>query len=505
MEASSTSLHPFPLSSQVKVSLCAQDKIMHSCSPTLLRHTPKPDQQNTVTMESTEAAEAERHRQASPLYSVDLQYIKALFLRKQYRQCITECRQALTAINNDQPWNPARDLFVQFYLGLAHDELARALHDHSQLKLPTFDKAEQSYRQAIRALPSASDCRQAFEHSADKQELLLTSDFQPFQSARSRQTTSSRNDPFVPSSPPEVIIGVQEDGPHAQADAYDSEMDDFENEIVPNHKAVQRNFSRMSLLGNQALLRDYSSMSLLDVRPKLVKSISQGLLRPIRPGSPPKQYHLPPKLPYIGRYHHTPGNSPNLPAIETPESPTRRSRSRLASYEVSPVSPIGSEGITSELTAVSPLSLPTRAPDDLPSPQSDTYLSEPEFSQLEDHLTAMYTQLQTHIRLLQHAKLSTTIAQAERAARSAPTTGTPLGSVGNRSGVFNARSPAGSLKGTPKGSLAQSRSFWSFTPVDVKVADKQKRLEAGRARKWQRERFRPEKYQDLAEKALAEL
>ena len=40
---------------------------------------------------------------------------------------------------------------------------------------------------------------------------------------------------------------------------------------------------------------------------------------------------------------------------------------------------------------------------------------------------------------------------------------------------------------------------------DVKAADKQKKIEEGRARGWERQRYRSERYQQLAEKAEREL
>ena len=54
-------------------------------------------------------------------------------------------------------------------------------------------------------------------------------------------------------------------------------------------------------------------------------------------------------------------------------------------------------------------------------------------------------------------------------------------------------------------SLQPSRSYWSFKPEAVKQEEKKNRLEAGKERKWFRERFDPNPYRDLAEKALAEL
>ena len=54
-------------------------------------------------------------------------------------------------------------------------------------------------------------------------------------------------------------------------------------------------------------------------------------------------------------------------------------------------------------------------------------------------------------------------------------------------------------------SIPSSKSFWSFTPANVKLAEKQKKIEEGRARGWQRKRYNPERVEALIDDALAEL
>ena len=61
---------------------------------------------------------------------------------------------------------------------------------------------------------------------------------------------------------------------------------------------------------------------------------------------------------------------------------------------------------------------------------------------------------------------------------------------------------AGGLNNTIMQSTA---SYWSFTPEDQKVIEKQKRMQAGRERGWMRARFDRTRYVALADAALAEL
>ncbi|OQN99407.1 hypothetical protein B0A48_14384 [Cryoendolithus antarcticus] len=396
-------------------------------------------------------------REPTDFYPSELLTIKALFVARQYRQCINACRQTMLVSHQSDQSNPMRQAFVHLYLGLAHDELARALHEHSQAKLPAFDEAEQHFRTAMDALPSVAECRASL------------------------------------CKLPASVIGAAEADEKASLDRL---FDDKESERVDSAVSPPPNM----------LQRDYSSMSLLDVRPRLQKSTSQGLLRPIRPGSPPKQYHLSPKLPYIGTAH----SRSYLPTLLTTNTPTYRPRSKLASFEVSPtspVSPIGSAVFSSDISAaVSPMSAQTPV-DDLPEPIFETpkkpvnTAARPvlDLSKIESHLDALCAQLQTHLRLVQTARLKTTIPQAQRSARTGPTVGTPLARIprGKRTGISEPKTP--STKG-----VAQSRSFWSFTPADVQASEKQKRIEEGRARSWKRQRFDAGRYRELAERALAE-
>ncbi|OQO00334.1 hypothetical protein B0A48_13681 [Cryoendolithus antarcticus] len=397
-------------------------------------------------------------REPTDFYPSELLAIKALFVGEQYRQCINACRQTIHISHPSDQSNPMRQAFVHFYLGLSHDELARALHEHSQAKLPAFDQAEHHFRTAMDALPSVAECRASL----------------------SKVSAS--------------MTGGSEAGKQAPVDRLfdDEDSEKVDSAISPPPEMLQR---------------DFSSMSLLEFRPRLQKSTSQGLLRPIRPGSPPKQYHLPPKLPYIGSAQ----SRSYLPTLLTTNTPTYRPRSKLASYEVSPsspVSPMGSAVFSSDISAaVSPMSAQTPV-DDLPEPilqtpkKSTATAAQPllDLSNIETHLDALCAQLQTHLRLVRTARLKTTIAQAQRSARTGSTVGTPLPRIprGKQMGVSEPMTPA--TKG-----VVPSRSFWSFTPADVQASEKQRRIEEGRARGWKRTRFDAGRYRELAERALAEL
>ena len=117
-------------------------------------------------------------------------------------------------------------------------------------------------------------------------------------------------------------------------------------------------------------------------------------------------------------------------------------------------------------------------------PIEQTLVSEEQdmdLTRLSEHLNGMRAQINTHINLLRQTKLATTVAQAARAAR--------------------AQAPALA----PQRRIPKSKSFWSFTPADVKMAEKEKKIEEGRAREWARKRYDLGKYDALVENALAEL
>lgn len=450
-------------------------------------------------------------------YSLELQCIKALFNGKQYRQCINASRDALRNLGHKQSeQHVLRAASLEFYIGLAHDELARLMHEHSQIKLPTFTEAEKHYQQALAVMPSLEQCkRHARKVYRYQEQQLALEKLHSLHAPESDTSNYSPTTPPVPSSPPAWFTATRERQPvayspatlrhEATSDVSDLSSHESFDEIMTPTRLVDRDISRISLL-DKPLPRDYSSMSLIDRKPSLHRSTSQGLLRPIRPGSPPNPFHLPPKMPYLGQRQVT-SRIPQLPRLHITDSPTKRPRSRLVQSQdpspVSPVSPLGSEA-GSDICTLSPVS--ARTPTPLPTPTPDSEDQEVDTTRIEEHLQAFRSRLHTHLRLVQSALLLTSIAQNKRAARSSPLSenfgpygGVPQAKDGRPVKFDGDRAPSG------KGGLAHAKSFWSFKPEDVQADEKRKRIEARRAQGWKRDRFRPEKYHTLAENAMAEL
>jgi hypothetical protein len=354
-------------------------------------------------------------------YPSELLHIKVLLLCRRLQECIGACLDVLKSHREGDVKHLFSKFFATFYMACAHDELARSMHQHSTFKTIVFGRAEQHYLQAIECLPTLEQCRTMLEEahadaSATAGESFLSHLFVP-------------PIEFQPTNAGAVRRNVVE------KDDFDSHDSDSGSDELPEKDRLRDS------IPSGKLPRDFSSMSLLDLQPKLSKSVSQGLLRPIRPGSPPKAYHLPPKLPYVGKNH---SRKPSPFALH------------LASLK--------------EVSSPPTITL-------TPVKEKRTF----NLTRLAQHLTAMDTQIKTHITLLQQATLATTIAQAERASRLTASSQSPVTRV------------------------PHSKSFWSFTTVDVKAADRQKRIEEGRARGWERKRYRSERYQELADKADKEL
>jgi hypothetical protein len=355
-------------------------------------------------------------------YPHELWHLKCLLLHRQYHQCIKASNDVLSSHDERGDSHPLSDVFATFYLAMSHDELARSMHEHSAFKLTYFERAEQYYHQAINLLPSLEQCRSIVTQQHQKE--IIGED------APSSPLENGLLSP-VPSATGHTAQALFAEVGDSDSDSNDS-FDDFSGSEAPR-----------ITLPRPTLERDYSSMSLLNVQPRLTKSTSQRLLRPIRPGSPPKAHHLPPKLPYFGKDHSSqPSRSPS-PLPQTPV-----------------------------ITVVTPP--PIEQP--LVPEEEDMDLT-----LLSEHLDGMRKQINTHINLLRRAKLATTVAQAERASR--------------------AQAPALA----PQKRIPKSKSFWSFTPTDVKIAEKERKIEEGRARGWVRKRYDPWKYEALVENALAEL
>ena len=418
----------------------------------------------------------------SETYPLELHIIKALLLQRQYRECIKTCRETLNQNDSEECASPLHTSFAQFYLALAHDELARSMHTLSQAKVPAFNQAQQFYHQALTSLPKAEDCIPPLEDSKPESrhdtpsEHTSSNSLSTFGHSRSQSDMGSirmsppthiRNDSLPIRSPP-------------MTSPRSSEIDDLES-----HDSFGQIMTPTRL---PKLERDYSSMSLLQP-PR--HPVLHGLMKPIRLGSPAKPYFAAPSR--SNTLPARPTRHSMLPRIDT--SPVRkqlRTVSEQASpIDFSPVSPLGSEGdtVASDASTISPVSPET--------PYADMQWGGSKYdlqiNSINDHLQGMRVQLQSHIKLLKEAKQRTLDLQTERLASRL--------NAAKRSKFGNVIEAAGS-----KGSNMQSTaSYWSFTPEDQKVHEKQRMIQAGKERGWMRARFDPTRYTALADAALAEL
>ena len=478
-------------------------------------------------------------------YPLELHYIKALCLQKHYRQCIQACRDILKNTGDKLQDYPLQQTFISFYLGLAHDELARLMHDFSQAKVPAFNQAQQFYKEALESLPT----HVSVPVTADEQPMPVDDD--PFFDGAT-DTSSSQHTPrpadddeydpynysspaFSNASPVASLNHLRTDSPPlrspptASRETSASDLSDLAShssfdQILTPHKVLERDISRMSLIDDMEQPRRPTGL------PRTT-STSQGLLRPIRPGSPPTTFHLPPRLPYVS---NVPGKNSRLPKLVTRgsllETPPRKQLLCDDELEASPspVSPLGSENGISDNSTISPVSpqTPTRHALELATPARSVIShndkqNSPDSRELRvgDHLSALRSQLSSHISMLNSAKQATISTQAARAAErslanTAPTNGAPLVTLrANVGGTYSSSRPGSSTSSSKHDSvisndgkrMPQTRSYWSFTPTDIKADEKRRRVEAGRQRGWVKDRFKAERYRELAERALAEL
>ncbi|KAK3648092.1 hypothetical protein LTR56_002570 [Elasticomyces elasticus] len=476
-------------------------------------------------------------RRITDAYPIELHYIKALYLQKQYRQCIQSCRDVLKAAAESIQQYPLQQTFISFYVALSHDELARLMHENSQSKLPAFRQAAQFYKEAIESLSSlevdtaARKSSRSPSHDDPFTDSPSTTSRDLFQTPREHDydpfNYATPSFPNLSSSPPAQLDFNNLPSRSPQTSSRETSSSDLDShssfdQIVTPHKILERDASLPRSMNRTALPkhleRDVSRMSLLDdthkapVISKFPRSTSQGLMKPIRLGSPPTAFHVPPRLPYSG----STASMSRLAKFNTARakfsSPPRGlpvSISEEWSEPTPPVSPLTFDEAKSDGSTISPLSLETPVRGSKPHGHDDEESSSR--SHLADHIVAMRAQLETHLHLLDQAMQGILTAQAKRAANRASTAsskGTPLKS--DRTSASSYRTPMSSTSN--RGSISSegkrlpaSRSYWSFTPVDVGAEELRKRVEEGRKRGWARTRFDREKYVVLAEKALAEL
>ncbi|TKA23077.1 hypothetical protein B0A50_07394 [Salinomyces thailandicus] len=474
-------------------------------------------------------------------YPNELHYIKALFLQKHYRQCVQACRDILKAVGEDLENRPLQQVFISFYLGLAHNELARSMHDYSQTKVSAFDQAEQYFGDALQALQlvrESSSVREAPQPVDDDQRDPFVTSPRPA-TANSQQTQCSSEDdydPFNYSSPSYALASCSDSSGYLRADdlpvrsppaasreSSGSNLTDLDShssfgQIMTPHRVLERDISRMSLIDELPPKRPSGL-------PRTT-STSQSLLKPIRPGSPTtaKAFNVPPRLPHASNASNRRSLLPQLATCLAPHStPTRIHDSWFEedAASPSPVSPLRSnDGDISENSTISPIS-----PDTAFHHYKDgdaSFQSSPDEESVGDtvahrertvaeHLVATQVQLISHLSMLEKARDATISTQkaraAQRATSTAPTVGTPLPRISGNNMLRSSgmASKQDSVISADSRRIPQTRSFWSFKPADVKAEEKRARIEAGRQRGWVKERFQPGRYQELAEKAMAEL
>ena len=418
---------------------------------------------------------------------LEFYYVKALFLQSHYRQCISTCRQILNSNStlDGETEHPLKQAYAQYYFALAHDELARTMHNFSQAKIPAFSQAESFYQEVLAAMPTADECRRVLEkqHFEEQVNVLL-----PESTSDSTLNSDVFRRPPSPSpvlSPPSTRFStVQEfESPSMRTS---SDFDDLESHDSFDNEVVTPN--RMPRLPST-----FSSMSLLEP-PKQ----AHGLMRPVRPGSIAKPYQVPLKLSPSGDQRRS--RLPRLATSTSLGSPVRQSspvRKQLRTSDeewspigspISPVSPLGSSYADSDDVTISPIS-PSTPVTAQPDSTFDFTPAKSMVDALDEHIRAFSEHIAAQLELLQEVKQRTLQSQAERMTKN------------------NSRAAPAAKQSTlsARGEMAQSRSYWLFTSDDMKIAEKQKRIQEGRDRLWARKRFDPSRYRQLAEKALAEL
>ncbi|KAI7543724.1 hypothetical protein KC331_g7232 [Hortaea werneckii] len=504
-------------------------------------------------------------------YPIELHYIKALFLQRRYRQCIEACRHVLLTSGDETAEHALQAAFANFYLGLAHDELARLMHDFSHAKVPALDQAEQFFRDALRSLPPAEELAftlRARYTSVHERNHTTDDPFSLSPGAHSptvQRTTRHDSDDYDPynyhsptigfASPIDVGRGGDKlpcSPQPVSRETSGSDLTDLEShssfdQIMTPHRVLERDLSRISLIDEirspprpTGLPRTTStSVSLLEgfhspPRPTdipRITSTSNSLMRPIRPISLPKAYRVPPKLPDTAKV------SPSRRMSRLPRLSMRSPRSEAASRvlsprsegeispscSVSPLKPGADEAAAESDSTVSPASpetpvrhaLGTQSPlhGFSPSPEGHRIPARRE-QDFIGHLEAMRLQLDSHLEMLKRAKDETVAKQRQRENQrrkigGASSTSPSLSYTGSSNGRGQSYSSSNSgphiAADTGNARIQQMRSFWSFEPAAVTVDEKRRRIQAGRQRGWMRERFRAERYQELAEKAMAEL
>lgn len=500
-------------------------------------------------------------------YPVELHYIKALFLDKKYRNCIQACRDILQDEANRFDGRPVQGrLFVNFYLALSHDELARMMHNLSPAKVPSFNQAKNFLIQALAALPESETQFESLLRDPPSKEVdPFLDDFSDTSSNRTPERSEHdvydefASPPISPTAHSWTNSYAAQPSHYVSRETSGSDLTDIESHssfdqiMTPNRVRAREspqdtvlddNLQRpsglprtvststgllqQSLNSNRMLERDVSRLSLLDDSAKrpagLPRTVSttRGLLKPIRMGSPAKAYYVSSQPSYTGNSALRQKALPKLMTENLQPSIRRQLRDEHddRSPEAAPVSPLGPDDDLSDDSTISPVSPVTPSyelgQNGLGLRSEQRTGSDNRSHRWIEHLLAMRTQLECHLTMLEKALEQTIAAQTTRASARASSSfhsGAPLppvhasmnyfGTTSSRPGTSSSRHD--SVISSSTNGHPPARSYWSSKPEEIKIDEKQQRIREGRARGWRRERFDPRRYRELADKALAEL
>jgi hypothetical protein len=464
-------------------------------------------------------------------FLMDLQHIKVLFLQTRYKSCIRACHDTLAALNNQTDQNPLSDTFVMFYLAMAHEELARAMHQNSTNKIPTMDTARAYYHEALDALPSSDDAHDIYIATQRANELKRAESRSSFSSfgddtweiagndststLRFQGTPTSNSFPRLRNDSP--LDDWSKQGSPTSRGFDDVNANDVDFDDLDSH----RSFDQIRTPG-RGLPRDYSRISLIaspsiqvhktEPAHRRVDSAMQHNLWPDRPSTPA------PDRPFSPHQ-----NRPSLPQLSIVAKPTHASSlsppdSEYYSPEyMDPVSPLCPADYASA-SSNSPISPTT------PTAAFDTYdvhsavstqngYEEEEFHDAEesfvaadhfrDNVEGMRARIRRHISQLHDTK--STLLANQAAKRHRRTTLVAQQQSEKEGLMAGAQKPPTRTTALGPQQVPSTRSYWSFVPAHIKATEKQERIAAGRARNWERKRFQPERYQELCEQALGDL
>lgn len=434
---------------------------------------------------------------SSEYYPMELRYVKALFVQAQYLQCIRACRDLLAQVRGEADKHPLQDTFVLFYTALSHDELARNLHPSSVEKTPTLESAQQFYGEALASLPSTDGAQAIYmiaqlsrdyrsptpsKQARDVDQTPRT--YQPTsmrsvsdydQAAKSAQTWYRNDSPMDRCDSPEALG-------QKNTDHNSSEHDHRHNQILSHSRRLQRDYSRMSLLETPPRPKNQPTRNTVQFDSSL--------------GNDARRQFLPKLSLSINRYGTDSAMSNRWSEYASPMSEWDEP------YE--PVSPLGPYDLVHEDSPISPVSPSTPTMDEAPfSPalthddyDEEFHDAEERFAQpaalFQERVDEMRDQIVRHMSRAQQEKAQIVESKTTNKHRSA--------ALSRVSGYLPSSETQGDVESTEDTERSRKPAYSSPTNLP-----KNERIRAGRLRNWQRQRFQPERYQELCEQAIAEL